>query len=137
MEKLDNGYYKYVLPYPYEMAGAYGNVIFNNGSGQQFDAGAIHQGEKMLYTADGKWIPFEEPKTGTMGDVNLDGTVNVQDATMMQRATVQLDTLSDWQKTLADVDGDGSVTIMDVTCVQRYIAEFSGEYGATGNAVSA
>ena len=55
---------------------------------------------------------------------------------MMQRATIQLDTLSDWQKILADVDGDGSVNIMDVTCVQRYIAEFSGDYGDTGCIIS-
>ena len=136
MELLDNGVYKYVLPYPYEMAGAYGNVIFNNNSGQQFDAGAIHPGENMIYTADGKWIPYREPVSGILGDVNLDGTINVHDATMMQRATIQLDTLSDWQKILADVDGDGSVNIMDVTCVQRYIAEFSGDYGDTGCIIS-
>ena len=122
--------------YPYEMAGAYGNVIFNNNSGQQFDAGVIHPGEKMIYTADGRWIPYRESVSGILGDVNLDGTINVHDATMIQRATIQLNTLSDWQKILADVDGDGSVTIMDVTCVQRYIAEFSGDYGDTGCIIS-
>jgi hypothetical protein len=48
--------YKYVLPYQYELKDSYGNVIFNNGSGQQFDAGVINPGEKKIYTADGKWI---------------------------------------------------------------------------------
>jgi len=136
MEKTDNGIYKYTLPYQYELSGSYGNVIFNNGSGQQFDAGAIHPGEKMIYTADGKWIPYEEPKSGIMGDVDLNGRVNIFDVTVIQRAGIEMKTLSDWQQTLGDVNGDGRVSILDATCVQRYIAEFTDNYGTTGNTVT-
>ena len=60
MEKLNNDVYKLVLPYQYELPNSVGNVIFNS-NGQQFDAGTIHPGEKMIYTADGKWLAYEEP----------------------------------------------------------------------------
>lgn len=131
MEKLGNGVYKLVLPYEYEIASAYGNVIFNNGSGQQFDAGQIKPGQKMIYTADGKWVAYEEPKT-LMGDVNGDGNVTIDDATLIQKAAADIIVLSDSQKTAADVDGDGRVTVSDATCVQKYIAKYASGTGAAG-----
>ncbi|MBR1481954.1 MAG: starch-binding protein [Ruminococcus sp.] len=136
MEKLDNDVYKLVLPYQYEIPGSYGNVIFNNGSGQQFDAGAIHPGEKMIYTADGKWIPYEEPRERLMGDVNDDGKVDIADASLIQRASIDLEAFTDAQNTLADVNEDGKVSILDVTCVQKYIAEFADGTGITGRSVT-
>lgn len=132
MEDTGDGLFKYVLPYQYELDGSYGNVIFNNGSGQQFDAGRITPGQQMIYTADGKWIPYEEPERLTMGDANLDGIVNVTDATTMQRAVAQFITLDSKQQKVADVDSDGDVTIADITCVQKYLAEHTGGYGTTG-----
>ena len=90
----------------------------------------------MIYTADGKWIPYEEPKSGIMGDVDLNGRVNIFDVTVIQRAGIEMKTLSDWQQTLGDVNGDGRVSILDATCVQRYIAEFTDNYGTTGNTVT-
>lgn len=131
MEKLSNGVYKYILPYEYEIASANGNVIFNNGSGQQFDAGQIKPGQKMIYTADEKWIAYEEPKT-LMGDVNLDGNVTIDDATLIQKAAADMVVLSDAQKTAADVDGDGRVTVSDATCIQKYIAKYASGTGTTG-----
>ena len=55
-ELTDHGLYRYVLPYQYEMDGSLGNVIFNSGSGQQFDAGQIRPGQQMVYTLDGKLV---------------------------------------------------------------------------------
>ncbi len=137
MEKLSNGVYKYVLPFEYELSGAYGNVIFNNNSGQQFDAGQVKPGQKLIYTADGRWTAYEEPvQTAIMGDVDGNGTINVQDATMIQRAGVEFITLTETEKTLADVNGDGRVSILDATCVQRYAAEFPDGFGTTGQTVT-
>lgn len=56
------------------------------------------------------------------GDVNGDGRVNVMDATKVQFAAAELQTLTADQKILADVDGDGVVNIKDVSCIQRYCA---------------
>ena len=58
------------------------------------------------------------------GDVNLDGTVNIRDVTLMQRALAQYETLSPEQCMAADTNGDGSVTVEDATALQRKIAEF-------------
>ena len=68
------------------------------------------------------------------GDVDGDGVITVRDATIIQRAGVEMKQLSTFQKELADVDGDGSVTIQDVTCVQTYLAEYSNGFGSTGKA---
>jgi hypothetical protein len=135
MEKTDDGVYKLVLPYQYEIPGAYGNVIFNY-NGQQFDAGRISPGQKMIYTADGKWIAYEEPQKGTMGDVNGDSVVNINDVTLVQRAIARARVLNALQIKLADVSGDGKISIDDATCIQKYIAKYTEGCGKTGEIVT-
>ena len=61
-----------------------------------------------------------KPETG---DVNLDGEVNVLDATLIQRYLAELDALNDRQLSLADVSGDNNVNIADATLIQMNIAE--------------
>ncbi len=120
--------YKYVLPYQYELSGSYGNVIFNNGSGQQFDAGVINPGEKMIYTADGKWIPYEEPVTAKIGDVNGDDSIDVLDAIVIQKYTVDKVELTDEQKYVADVNNDGNVDILDAADIQKFSVDKIKEF---------
>lgn len=62
-----------------------------------------------------------------LGDVNLDGTVNAEDATAVLIAAARLGTgadsgLSDVQKRAADVTGDGTVNAQDATTILRYAA---------------
>lgn len=57
-----------------------------------------------------------------LGDVNLDGEVDITDATMIQRYDAIMIYLSDEAKQPADVDQDGEVTIIDATWLQRYLA---------------
>ena len=64
-----------------------------------------------------------------LGDANMDGTVNVIDATWIQRHNTQLITLSDQAIELSDVDKDGSITIMDVTAIQRYASNMEAPEG--------
>lgn len=57
-----------------------------------------------------------------LGDVNMDGTISVIDATEGQKDIVNLISLNDYQNRLADVNNDGIVSIVDVTLIQKYIA---------------
>lgn len=60
-----------------------------------------------------------------MGDVNLDGEVNISDATLIQKYLVDLVPLSDNALSLADFNKDSFVNISDVTLIQKYIAASS------------
>ena len=66
------------------------------------------------------------------GDVDGDGDVTIDDATLIQKAAIDLVSFTDLQKQLADVNGDGRVSILDVTCVQKYLAEYTTGCGKTG-----
>lgn len=66
------GLYEYVLPYQYELDNSYGNVIFNNSTGEQFDAGTIRTGEHKLYTADYRWIDYTETTSDTYSETTSD-----------------------------------------------------------------
>ena len=69
---------------------------------------------------------------GIYGDVDGDGVVTVDDATLIQRRGVELEKFTELQDKLADVNGDGRVSILDVTCVQKYLAEWTEGIGNTG-----
>ena len=61
-------------------------------------------------------------KTGLLGDANLDGVVDITDATTIQRYDIGMIELSDAALTLGDVDGDNDVCIIDATWLQRFDA---------------
>lgn len=67
----------------------------------------------------------EEPSTESIvyGDVNGNGTVEILDATMLQRSLAQIITLDEGQLKRADVQGDGGVAIMDATLIQKKMAK--------------
>lgn len=74
-------------------------------------------------TSRAAWLTNEFNKTypGTTGDVNRDGKVNINDATLIQCAIVNKISPS-YYAAYADFDGDKKVTINDVTKIQFYIA---------------
>lgn len=57
------------------------------------------------------------------GDVNLDGDININDATLLQKHLARIIELNDFQLALADVYEDGVVNIADVTTIQKMAAE--------------
>ena len=63
-----------------------------------------------------------------MGDVNLDGSVNIKDATAIQKHIANLITLDEKGYDVADVDGSGSVNIKDATAIQKHIAGIETGY---------
>lgn len=63
-----------------------------------------------------------------LGDVNGDKEVNVNDATLIQKVSADLLTLSAEYAKAADIDGDGSISIKDATLIQKYIVGISTGY---------
>ena len=59
-----------------------------------------------------------------LGDIDGDGEVTINDATMLQRYFAEFIDLTDDQLAVADVNEDGKVNIRDVTAIQRMVAEF-------------
>lgn len=61
--------------------------------------------------------------TPLIGDVNFDGTVNIEDATLIRKYVVDLTAFTDAQLIVADANGDGRVSVMDATQIQKYLAD--------------
>lgn len=70
------------------------------------------------------------------GDVDGDGKVTIADATLIQKAAVDLVSFTNLQKQLADVNGDGTVTVSDATCIQKYLAKYTTGCGKTGETMN-
>ena len=64
-----------------------------------------------------------------VGDINGNGTVTIDDATMVQKAVAEMVVLTGTQTLAADADGDGVVNINDATMIQKYIAELVDHLG--------
>ncbi len=63
-----------------------------------------------------------------IGDSNEDGIVDILDAALIQKYTVEKATLSDKQREIADVNNDGVVDILDVTDIQKFAVEKITEF---------
>ena len=65
-----------------------------------------------------------KPSTGDyeIGDVNMDGKLNIRDATLIQKSIAKMETLDDIQTLLADYNSDGKVNVKDATAIQKFIA---------------
>lgn len=67
-----------------------------------------------------------EPPTYLIGDTNLDGDVNIRDATTIQLYLCSFETFNEVQLAAADTDGDGDVNVKDVTWLQKYLVGWEG-----------
>ncbi len=65
----------------------------------------------------------DEQPVYLLGDVNLDGKVNVNDVTEIQRSVAELNDLSGLQVELAKVDGE-EISIDTASLLQKHIAEY-------------
>ena len=108
------------------------------------------EGKETLEIAPVEGAP-EEVQLGMLGDVDGSSSVNVKDATLIQKATAGLETLSADQMKLANVTGDTNddgdvVNVRDATAIQKHIAglqsgcegigEMLGAVGAAGKAAT-
>lgn len=64
-----------------------------------------------------------------IGDVNFDGSIDIVDATEIQKHIVNINALSDEQLAVADVNGDGNINVIDATRIQKYITNLISELG--------
>ena len=62
------------------------------------------------------------------GDVDLDGTISVFDATLIQRYLAELDELDYVQIELADCENSLGIQIFDAAYIQKYVAQFDTDY---------
>lgn len=62
------------------------------------------------------------------GDVNGDGRVSVEDATLIQKAAGELETLDLRQQQAADINGDSTVDVVDATLIQEHAADLPIPY---------
>lgn len=72
---------------------------------------------------------YTPPKTYDLGDVNLDGTINILDATEIQKSLAKIVTLNVEQETVADTNNDGIINILDATQIQKYLAKLVDKLG--------
>ena len=56
----------------------------------------------------------------TLGDVNNDGDINVNDSLLVKQSEVKLVTLTDTQQLAADVNKDGEVNVNDSLKIKQY-----------------
>lgn len=56
-----------------------------------------------------------------IGDINLDGRVDVLDATEISKYIVSISTLSDVQREIADYNHDGEINVVDATEIQKFV----------------
>ena len=87
------------------------------------------EGAKFTVTID--YAPVEA--VGIIGDVNGDGNVTIDDATLIQQRGIELVKFDEVQEKLGDVNRDGRISILDVTCVQKYLADYTEGTGEAGN----
>jgi hypothetical protein len=63
-----------------------------------------------------------------VGDANSDGIVDILDASMIQKYTVEKVSMTDDQKDAADVNNDGVVDILDASDIQKFTVEKIKEF---------
>jgi hypothetical protein len=84
---------------------------FGGGAGNNVDLG----GPNLVAYSGGSVTP----PTGGSGDINADGKVNVQDATLSLAFAVGTKTPTDPQKAAGDINGDGKLDIKDATLILK------------------
>lgn len=70
-------------------------------------------------------ISFKGISAYDVGDVNMDGRIDILDATLIQKYVVGIVELSAEQKHLADYNNDGDITVVDATEIQKFIVHLN------------
>lgn len=79
-------------------------------------------GEQTLTISYENYQTYTRVKVGLLGDINLDGTVTIEDVTLYQKYLCNLADLSSEQLQVADTNFDARYSIHDATKIQKYLA---------------
>lgn len=91
------------------------------------------EAEKYAAENDFVFIALDTESSIQLGDINQNGTVEIQDVTALQRHLAEftnsdgfpiVDEENEEVFKIADVNHDGIISIADITTIQRYLAEF-------------
>lgn len=75
-----------------------------------------------IYCTDGTLEALPPQATYATGDTTLDGSVNIKDATAIQKYTALLIELNDTALSVSDMNSDSDINIKDATAIQKKIA---------------
>jgi hypothetical protein len=92
----------------------------------------VYDYEKLgEFTEKSELVDYVEPSTKPsrlLGDVNLDGYINIFDATEIQCHIAEIKPLTAEQLEVADVNFDGYVNVFDATRIQLLVAGYITEF---------
>lgn len=63
-----------------------------------------------------------DPRAYYLGDADLNDTVNIKDATLVQKHVAMIENLKDYALITADADEDSDITVKDATLIQKFVA---------------
>ncbi|MBQ1474067.1 MAG: hypothetical protein IIZ32_02065, partial [Ruminococcus sp.] len=89
---------------------------------------SIKDGSAVFTVAEVNCFAVAERATALIGDVNRDGKITIDDATLIQKYAIELP-VDVFDVNAADVNRDGRISILDTTCVQKYLAEHTEGIG--------
>ncbi len=81
-------------------------VLFNNSGNENLLNATFHYNYDFLYD---------------IGDVNLDNTINVKDATAIQKHLASIITLGAQNLSVEDFNADNTVNVKDATAIQKFL----------------
>lgn len=96
--------------------------VKGNGANRMATEQAYYAMTAYYRMKDGKTALYDMSDLLIENDLNLDGTVDVNDVTILQKQIASLVAFSVRQERLADINSDGDVDVNDVTRLQKIIA---------------
>lgn len=99
--------------------------------GTKTDMNAVYSDGYMVFTTEHfSLYALVVPKDTVViiGDVDGNGTIDVSDATAIQKMVAGSITFTPDQMSVADVNNDGEVSVIDVTLIQKYAAGVITEF---------
>ena len=91
---------------------------------------ATEPGEEQRHCENCDYSETREipPKGYELGDINLDGIVDVMDAYTARLIAAKLVVPTEQQLMLGDVDGDGKITAVDANYIRKFIVNIISSF---------